>query len=372
MATLSKQLQQEVMQTVLSDRERNLLLLVSRGGTQCAVDLYRREYTDKAGVEAEVKRIREKLEGALARRVERMERGAHSDVPVEDAALEASGIRPGERAEENEVELPVRAPRVTGGGVEDDAEEREVAEANASIPDAGATASRLSVGGPPTVAPASEDATGPSLDGSTDVSAPPLSQRAVNARARAAAQPPTERQQAIMDLLRERRRTAKSISVELGIAHGTAKTCFGRMIERGFIERTEQNARDWPNAALVGRASRVLKLCDEPPETQPARGVTGESAIKAHGRSGTRRATAPVKVSRIAPTGACPHGAPHTLCRVCCPALPMEGSSSNGNGRDAVVERFDARKLWDGLTSAQRAELLSVAIEHVAPLVRAA
>lgn len=339
--TLSRELQREIIRTCLSEHERNLLRMKASGKSEFSIVKLYRQYGDEAGVRRALEAIHAKIEDAAARRLDRTQRVM--DAPVEDAASEAAGIEPGASIEQDEMEMPSRAP-TREERFEQAARDVE-SETGASMADAGAPAER-------TASLSSHGAPAPDADPSPNGSSPPSASPAPAGARAAVRQAAGERESEVVALLGERRQTPKRMAATLGVDDRVLKQVVIRLNDKGIAERTGENARDWPGAPSHGRPSRVWKLVVEPEGVKAPEHVTGSTEP-------TRRA--PVKVSKIAPTGECQHGAPHTLCRVCCPSLPIEGNTPVAN----AVEHFDARKLWDRMTPEQREELLNVALEDI-------
>lgn len=320
MPTASRGLAQEVLQTVLDERERNLLRTASHS-LERAVGLYGREYEGRKGVEVELERIKEKVERALAARMERAERidGRSIEGAISDVTGEPSG-------------------------------------APASMNGAGATGSLRS--DPPVAAPASSSAStrrGPAPS--------PASLDALGLK--------------VMELLRERRMTPKRLAAETGAGDRVMKTRLIRMERLGYVERSTENAFDWPGANRHGRPGRVWKLVEEPPGVWAASGLANPTPVKPRGEGAN---AGRVRQPR-APTALCPHGGLPAKCAVCSP--PAQNGSRAGaqvaeldrhhergfTGGDGTVtvavdpqKDFDARELWKSLSGGQRRELMLVVL----------
>lgn len=241
--TLSRDLQRQIMETALSEHERNLLRLATRKSLFSIAKLYR-QYGDEAGVQRALDEIREKIENAAGRRVERAVRG---DQRTPGRALtEAAGIDPeSEEAEavKPDTRITSKMPPLRSAPV--------ASAANGKMPSAGvAREPARESATPPNGATPAPDSSGPSESASTPTGGSPPKL--------------TAREQTMVGLLRTRRRSAKAMIVVLGVSPSVGKTAVIKLHNKGVIERTEQNAYDWPDATHHGRPSRVWKLVDEP------------------------------------------------------------------------------------------------------------
>lgn len=254
------------METVLSDAERNLLRMAGRS-MEGAVALYGRQYGGPAGVRNEVEAIKERVEAAIARCVERAERPTGSlrkamagtaglealpnSKEWEPAALAEQGVR-----EHRETLAHGRASR-NGNG--------RVSEPPARIGAAGAAPVPVSAGPPPGSAPATGDHR-------ARVAAPSKFERSGRKPARRLS--PAQVTAARLDgealaLLYRQRMTPKRIAAELGVAASTAKDIGVRLVDRGEAVRTGEGAFDWPGASRHGRPGVALRLAVEPDGVLP-------------------------------------------------------------------------------------------------------
>lgn len=320
--TLSRDLQREVINTALTERERNLLRLSSRQSLFSIAKLYR-EYVDEDGVQAALDAIREKMEKAAGRRAERAARGERR-IPGRELT-EAAGIDP----ESEEAETVTKPERVTAQMPVLRSSSVGTSGSKGKMPDAGAARepARESATPPNDAAPAS----GPSASASTAVDATPPKL--------------TERERTMVALLHTRRRSAKAMIVILGVNQSVGKTAVAKLGQKGVIERTEQNAYDWPGATHHGRPSRVWKLVDEPEGVE----MVDADLLAADSVPGTRKSSG----------GGASEPVPEPA------AAETELPATPAPARDEPVPEFDARKLWDGLSLEQREDMLTVAMESV-------
>lgn len=324
---LSRDVQRQLIQTVLSEHERNLLRMEAQGKSHFSIARLYRQYGDERGVRDALDRIRAKLTAAAERRAEQSQRPTGLDVPVELAANEAAGIEPGESAADREVTLPSKAPSGSNGSMAEPAP--EPTERSASLP-------------PTAPAPAPVPS---SSNGGTPA-------------------PRTERQRIVLALLAKRRMSKRAIEVELGIANGGADAVMTQLTGMGLVVRTEENAKDWPGAESVRRPSRVYRLAHEPegcgsaPNAVPDR----HGDYPSYARPSKSKPRAPAS-TKLAPTSHCEHGAPHTLCRVCSPALPMEGTASAPAKLDRST--IDIEELWAALGGEQKIALMRKALDDL-------
>lgn len=285
-----------VMETVLDTHERNLLTMAARSMAQ-AVALYGKRYGAREGVEAEVARLKAKVQEAIVRRVEHADTGESVPAP-----------RPLPRAQEWE---PSCTKALNGNGATAGA--APVSRSRDALP-------------PPVAAPAAaadeEFAIVPEIPAVLPAVLP--------------ATPPVGLgPQTVRGLLAGQRMSARRLGLELGMQHGAVKALLSRMKDRGEVERSHDNAYDWPGSVHGrGRPSRVWRLTEEPEGVQmaPRRARPTSPATRS-----TRVSPAPVELP-VAETHE--HELPETFA-------------------------FDAGKLWESLTIEQRDQLVVVCVQRL-------
>lgn len=322
MATLSRELQQEVIADCLTDRERNVLRLYGGGGVSRVLSLYQRELHDHDGVMKLIDSLHAKIERAAERKVRAVEHREAQD--IEDAAMEAAGI---EQQRERRRQRPQPEPEIE----EPDEGESEAVE---TMPDAGASReAEVQHSAPPNgVAPAPErpvaPAAGPSPETSTKpVALPPGELPHMHPKTH-------ERWKRIYALLYEQRRSKRVLVDLIGEGDKAVENTINALQRQGVVEPTEENAKDWEGAENTRRPSRVVKLIAEPEGCKLAPNSVPD---RKGDYSGYKRAPKSKGGGKLAPTGQCDHGAPHTLCRICQPQLDVGAGEPAGHGNSGPM-----------------------------------
>lgn len=230
-----------MLQATLDGRERNLLRVAAKSMSR-AVGLYAREFGGAEGVEAEVERIKLKVQGRLADRVDQRVRLGIAEEPIEVKLIQQ--LNPD--ADDGWGGVPVKS--VPPG---------TLAAADAGVARPAATNRR---GDPPT-RPASA---APRADPSRSVFAGDAPKPARKAAVRQLAPAIAERRRRCTNLLGAQRMTTKAISVALGLPMHSANSLLEGMRRAGIVERTEVFAFDWPGARPGTKPSRVWRLVVEP------------------------------------------------------------------------------------------------------------
>jgi hypothetical protein len=277
-SSVSSQLASEVIREVLSDHERNLLRLAGNGKSLDVLAKMYRQYEGPNGVDAALKRIREKVEDACRARVERRE----EEQPVEDAARGAAGI-------DVEREDDTGVPKSAGAG-------------GSVRRDAGAP-QRAQRASPPSSVPASSPVA-PSRSGlDAGTSSPAAARNDPRARGE-------RNEQAILAALAAQRRSARGMAEALSLPKSSIGKALERLEERGLVEHAGQDAYDWTGGGPGrGRSpSRVWKLVDEPEGCLPCPKL--------------RQSATPSRVASV---------------RTIRTAQPVTLATSNGNGGSPAV-----------------------------------
>lgn len=321
-ATLSRSLQAEVIQSCLSERERNVLLMYSRGGAQNVLSLYRNDYGDAATVEEAVERLQEKVERAAAARVRSIESHDQEET-LADKLRTMAGVPGGALDDEEESEAD---ENIEGTGAELD-RSRDLPPSG-SAP--GSLAGRHERSSPRTPhTPFRHAVTGTALHEHT-------TPNGLTFRVHHRTHP---RWRQIVDTLSQGRCTKRRLVDIIGEGEGAIDNTLYALRRQGIIEHTTENAKDWKGAQHTRRPSRVVKLVDEPEGTPRAANSSEPGDV----------------YKRAAPDAPaqCEHGRPHTRCEICqTPQFPARFAEAD--------EELDVRALWESMDARKRHDMAQI------------